>query len=456
VVAYVLKTDDDDVLLDAVARAMALVEREVEQRALMENAAAVFESAGPVLKHDFLLNLLRGQIGRDTIESADEPPLRLAIDPGRPVKLLLCFMGKERGCGADYSGRMKRLFAADEALVAALRPNFAFEHTMPGENNWAWLVQKRGGAWDAEADTMIRLALEQAQMRLFRGAGVKLSVILGEKSVPLEGVSSYWAELCPLVGYSADHWFEILSERDIACDAPLPLRHMAEYEPVQQKAAALQCLLEKGERDSFLVLLSEILAPAAFRQDHADTVAAEIFMTVSSVFLSYLNKTGLADRLSRFTSVYELTHFDAGKSRAALLAYFESVAGFLFDQQHEHRETRANQAVAIARDYILRNISKDLSLVTLADKVYLNPSYFSALFKARVGMNVSQFIRQERLRLAKQYLAESKYRINRISAMLGFSAPAYFTRFFKAEMRMSPQEYRDGILLEKGAADERE
>lgn len=57
------------------------------------------------------------------------------------------------------------------------------------------------------------------------------------------------------------------------------------------------------------------------------------------------------------------------------------------------------EPVDLAMNYIIEHLDEDLSLIMLADKVYLNPSYFSYLFKVKTGVNVSEFIKNERLSL---------------------------------------------------------
>ncbi len=54
-------------------------------------------------------------------------------------------------------------------------------------------------------------------------------------------------------------------------------------------------------------------------------------------------------------------------------------------------------------EYINNHITEDLSITSIAEKIFLNRSYIMHLFKAETGITIGQYITKKRLFLANQY-----------------------------------------------------
>jgi len=107
-----------------------------------------------------------------------------------------------------------------------------------------------------------------------------------------------------------------------------------------------------------------------------------------------------------------------------------------------------SREIGIVLKYINQNMDKDLSLIMLADVVYLNSSYLSHLFKQQVGMNISDYVKVERIRICKEMLTDPKYKIHEIAHKVGYDNASYFSRFFKKMTGITPQEYRKNLSIE--------
>jgi two-component system response regulator YesN len=86
-----------------------------------------------------------------------------------------------------------------------------------------------------------------------------------------------------------------------------------------------------------------------------------------------------------------------------------------------------------------------VTLAALADKVHLNPSYLSRLYKQETGVKLSEYVAEIRIRKAKSMLEEEGTRIHEIAAALGYGTAANFTRFFKRFANQTPQEFRERL-----------
>lgn len=91
--------------------------------------------------------------------------------------------------------------------------------------------------------------------------------------------------------------------------------------------------------------------------------------------------------------------------------------------------------------YINKNYSSDISLKSIADNFYLNPSYVSQLFKKETGTTYSKYLVQLRIEKAKELLQNSGLSISEISEATGFNDYFYFLKTFKKMVGVSPGKY---------------
>ncbi|CAH2213934.1 response regulator transcription factor [Tepidibacter aestuarii] len=100
-------------------------------------------------------------------------------------------------------------------------------------------------------------------------------------------------------------------------------------------------------------------------------------------------------------------------------------------------------------DYIKEHFMEKLTLEIVSSKVFVNPKYFSRVFKKEMGVSFSEYVINLRVQNACHLLEETNYPAYRISIECGFSDASYFNRVFYAHMNMTPQAYRKYIHKSK-------
>lgn len=93
--------------------------------------------------------------------------------------------------------------------------------------------------------------------------------------------------------------------------------------------------------------------------------------------------------------------------------------------------------------YIHENLTNKILMNDLCRKAYLSRNAFFAWFKEQFGITPLDYINNERIKLAKQLLADSKYNISQVSAHCGFSDVNYFVRLFKKIEGITPGAYKE-------------
>jgi AraC family transcriptional regulator len=92
--------------------------------------------------------------------------------------------------------------------------------------------------------------------------------------------------------------------------------------------------------------------------------------------------------------------------------------------------------------YLREQLSEKITLQELASAANLSRSYFSRAFKASTGLTPHQWLLQERVKRAKEYLMAAHYTLADVALATGFGDQAHFTRIFSRLAGTSPANWR--------------
>lgn len=117
--------------------------------------------------------------------------------------------------------------------------------------------------------------------------------------------------------------------------------------------------------------------------------------------------------------------------------------------EEKDAESKKNQQYFIEKSvkYIKEHFREKITLQAVASQVFLNPKYFSRVFKKEMSVSFSKYVINLRIEYACRLLKTTNYRAYRISSECGFSDPSYFNRVFCSEINMTPQSYRKHALM---------
>ena len=88
-------------------------------------------------------------------------------------------------------------------------------------------------------------------------------------------------------------------------------------------------------------------------------------------------------------------------------------------------------AIKLAKQYIIDNFNKNITLKEVADKVFLSQNYLSELFKKETGEGFYEFLSRYRVNIAKDLLTTTNLKIYEIAENIGYNDSVTFGRAFK-------------------------
>ncbi|WP_314587703.1 helix-turn-helix domain-containing protein [Paenibacillus terrigena] len=200
--------------------------------------------------------------------------------------------------------------------------------------------------------------------------------------------------------------------------------------------SAWTILIEQGKREEIEKELARCIA--AFRSDAR--LSASALQAFNHGFLQMihyiLHKNGV--------SAHELLYEGQGQLNGAaprtldqMHAWALKLIGLVSHSLHQN-----DSVIEQVQRYIADHLSEVITREQLAEYVHLNPAYLSRLFKREVGESITDYILNERMKVAKELIATSSMPISDIAKSLGYSNFSYFAKMFKKVYHATPQHFR--------------
>lgn len=128
------------------------------------------------------------------------------------------------------------------------------------------------------------------------------------------------------------------------------------------------------------------------------------------------------------------------RSKARLLRNFVLMSRHILSKILELDSGK--EELDLSLQYIELNLKEKLQLQDVASFVHISPTYYSKLFKERLGLNFIDYLTSRRMETAKMLLEFTDFTVSEVSSSVGFNESNYFSRVFKEKVGMSPSDYR--------------
>ncbi|CAI6061092.1 helix-turn-helix domain-containing protein [Cohnella sp. JJ-181] len=443
---YVLKTEGDEAIVQAVDRAIREVDARFSREQLVAGAERKLAEALPLLRKECLLEALQGDASGEPRRGSRFRALKVKLEPEAPVHLALARVDDWRDDARSDTDRALYLYALQNIVEEIVGSRFNLEAVPYAKDRCAWLLQPIQGTVPPTSREEQGIALqnlfEAAQNSARQYMRLPCSFVVGT-------AARSWRELPDVFDR-----FKAMMMRGLGSGPEMLLTDRRAGEtarPSPDGRAALKRLsllepyLESGDAVRFFALFDEIAAWHDAPQEGIEATAGalEIYYSLAAVFFSYLNKSGRFAGFAEHYGVGRMFSIQQHPSWADAMAYFREAAGYLFRHPSASEEASVDEVVLTLHGYIERHLHGDLSLHRLAEQVYLTPFYLSRLYKQKTGRSLSEHITDCRLGRAKELLVGSPLKIHEVGERIGFESASYFTRFFRKLTGLSPQQFRD-------------
>ncbi|MDF2652724.1 MAG: hypothetical protein K0Q73_8529 [Paenibacillus sp.] len=454
VVDYVLKNEDDHVILAAVEKALAELDKADDGADYMLSARKKLQLAIPALQRSTLFDLMR-----DASLSQQELEKRFieAEIPLLPSKEVFIVTGRVDG-GMKEAGeqdRMLLLYACQNIAEEYLAPTVVDVSVVFESNKLVWLMQpkeflsadrldgeQQQRSWD-HMKTRVYSILEAVQQTCKLLLKISISLVMARNPIEWDKLGAHFYYLKTLLGSGPNNGQELLIQdnEQFGLSSEYGKRYyLSETQHGKKQVELLEHYLASGEREKFNQLFTEIVN---LEERPGYKFQLEMFYSLSLVLISYAIRVGLFDELFIQMDLGKTTQYDAHGSWSDAAQYLAKVADYLLGQYEPVPEEQSQRLITSIHQYIQSHLGGDLSLTRLSALVHHSPTYLSRLYKRMTGQMLSDYITEERMKKAQHLLAHTALKIQEIATQVGYEAAPQFNRSFKKMFKMTPQVFRD-------------
>ncbi|WP_314591014.1 response regulator [Paenibacillus terrigena] len=449
---YILKTEEQTKIVQVVVRAIQCIEEEFAAKKLVEKAERHMKLAVPTLQKDYILSLVHGKSKDRALIEQDFAEIGVPLHSGFPVFLLIARIDSWRNISMRPEQELL-IFALQNIMEECLGEGAKFISVVYEQSKMICFIQpNKSEASLAEVEVwqrtfyFVKGTLETIQNVCRDLLRLPVSFVLSEQSCEWTGISEKFDRFLSLLAQEIGLQCEVLLVE--GNHSPILEMESASANKVigfslQRKFQLMNFHLENGGEEQFTIVLKEVLDSLA-EDECNDYLKMEIYHSLASIFMSYMNRHGLMRKVVEQVPIGKLFDTSHIISWVELIEYFERLAECIFDCQRNDKDKSSHIIIDKVREYIHANIAGNISLTDLAEKVHLNASYLSRMYKNVTGIGISEYMASVRNEKAKKLLRETNMKTQDIAKAVGYLSGLAFIRFFKKFNDVTPQEYRNG------------
>lgn len=459
-VSYILKTEDDDVIINAVEKAVESIEKELKNDEIASRAVESDQLIEYLMQREVLKGILEGQAAKKNKESNGMGKSEVLLDFKKPAILMVGWAGS-RFNEMGYMEQLKTMLSIKYLTEKYFGRYILYEFTDIDENDMLWLMQPHEEAWDSQMKDgsdvwdkpilFIREMLETFQKACRETLNLDISFLLYQEPACWDTLSRKLDMIKSVagnrIGFNTGTSVIFTISGNEECD--VEMKNEKELMTACSKIkniTLLQGYLEQGQRKEFFDLFTDITGCIRGVSSKHNFPAIEVYYSLSLMFMTYINRYCLLEKLSFRIGLNKLTNTDEFGSWEDAVDYLSELGDAIFELQKNEQQSRDNDVIKNIKGFVKENIAGELSLVRISESVNYNPSYISRIFKQINGINLFDYINKIRIEKSMDLLEKTSDNIQNIAKAVGFDSSQYFATFFKKRTGMTPQEYRNLYL----------
>lgn len=435
---YLLKPVEDEEIMGIVGKCLEEISSEKKKDVIVENARKQMMESLPLLKKEFMLKLVDGAF------DSDEAILR------EMEYLELSWYGHNKICfiiELDDNVSKNTSENWDRHLLKFVVSNIARD-----------FVLKLGGGeiFHTESDRVVCLTFSDVEEKVLtrqvlsvsngirkvirKVTGFSSTIGVGRVCNTLSGISVSYREALEALQYKSylgsDRIYDIRGidvQRRAGFYKPADLEILINNIKMGDAKNSLDILdnMFAGLRDGreelcpldLKLLYMDIMNPVIKLVSDANT-AVEDFSSLSIKFM---------EQLGRLQTVNEFH------------TWLSDMVLRIIDLLGKHRKNKKRKVIEAAVEYVNDHYIEPITLNSVADRFFLNASYFCKVFKEEVGESFTKYFINLRIQKAKELLKDPTRKIYEIAGMVGYEDVQYFTRIFKSAIGVTPVQYREKV-----------
>ena len=155
----------------------------------------------------------------------------------------------------------------------------------------------------------------------------------------------------------------------------------------------------------------------------------------------FLNDSGVVENYYDHSRVEFTKEVYNAQSVEQCEEILRKIARFFSEREQEPERTLSPLVRKVITD-VDTDLKEPLTLQYFSEKLGVNGSYLSNLFRRETGKTITQYVTDQRLKHAENLLRYTNKPVRSVAAEVGIGDAQYFSRLFRKKTGMKPTEYR--------------
>ena len=155
----------------------------------------------------------------------------------------------------------------------------------------------------------------------------------------------------------------------------------------------------------------------------------------------FLNDSGVVENYYDHSRVEFTKEVYNAQSVEQCEEILRKIARFFSERDQEPERTLSPLVRKIITD-VDTDLKEPLTLQYFSEKLGVNGSYLSNLFRRETGKTITQYVTDQRLKHAENLLRYTNKPVRSVAVEVGIGDAQYFSRLFRKKTGMKPTEYR--------------
>lgn len=429
---YLLKPAGDTEIIQAVLQAAADLKQHLDQ---LHNTALLQEKWTqhlPNLREAFIVNWLHGKYSAWELEkrSAD---LQMELESIAHYCVAVVDM--------DPLGVDETRYKPGDTSLLQISLKYIAQETMENVDGWT--------AQDTDGSTLIVFTsrtkdgednlIHEVNARIGKLLGVVKECLKITASAGISGMLGKPREIYKLYEQAREALQKrIVYGNHIAVTYQDRFEHELNQVSYPDVERELEIALETGNTDKSLQSLQRLWGGVMDEAHTVDEVNEGLFY-FSSLFIRLIQQRGCSVKEVAGSDMSFLQNLQSFATREQVYECLLRILHRLDESLNQRRGAAGHKMVDAVLKMIEEGVHEELSLHLVAERLYINSSYLSRLFKQETGKPFSAYVLERKMERAKAALLEGAKVYDAASAV-GYRDVSYFTKVFRKFWGVTPGE----------------
>lgn len=434
---YILKPVDSEELSKIFYKIKKSLDKEIEERNDIEKLRRNYLVNLPLLKNQFLNNLINSKLSKDEI-SLRLKEYELNLEGAKEYISLAIDIEYENANIKANLGLQKELLSLSviDFLRDRLEKFYRFSIFSSLVDNKVLGIVAIDKKFSKNNLLNLLRAICKDSTRLL---GLNISVGIGNVEKNIENLAGSYKLALDALGY----------KQIMGIGEPI---YIEDVEPIvsdilyfdDKETEEFSLAIKFGDEDRIKNINNNIIIKLKEAKVHIRQKQAYI-LNIINILIRIMQKYELS--LNIFDNIKEYLEIHNNKEDIEKFSiWLNDICINIYNKIKDNRENTSKKVIEEAKAFILENYMKEEMNVDLVCKyLHMSTAYFSTLFKKEVGKTCIAYITDLKLEKALELLNTTDYKTYMIASMVGYTEQNYFSYVFKKKYGISPSKYRNQV-----------